>query len=286
MVLLLTLMGMTAAAAAEDWMQFKYDCRHSGNVPDRALTTPLGLIGAVPLTDAVFTAPVVADGRVYVVDGTLYYSCFFGYAAKTRIRHFAGPSAKGLTAAIEPMTGRVIWLTTKYYVTAGTTISAENGRLYLGGYNRPNEKTNNRYVWCLDAENGSLIWQSEPVAKAVNVVTIGRKFLFFHASTGKPSYLIDKRTGKILSVFDKGHACTRFTLSEPYIIGPNMDMIDASNANMLVSSGPCVDVRECVGAVVSNGRVFYTSQGSGLQLCQVYGAEADSLAAPWPKASR
>ena len=223
------------------------------------------------------------DAGLCLMDNALYYSCFFGYAAKTRK---GLPSAKGLTAAIEPMTGRVIWLTTKYYVTAGTTISAENGRLYLGGYNRPNEKTNNRYVWCLDAENGSLIWQSEPVAKAVNVVTIGRKFLFTHASTGKPSYLIDKRTGKILSVFDKGYACTRFTLSEPYIIGPNMDMIDASNANMLVSSGPCVDVRECVGAVVSNGRVFYTSQGSGLQLCQVYGAEADLLVAPWQKASR
>jgi len=52
------------------WLQFKYDCRHSGNVPDRSVTTPLGLIGAVPLTDAVFTAPVVADGRVYVVDAS------------------------------------------------------------------------------------------------------------------------------------------------------------------------------------------------------------------------
>jgi len=195
-------------------------------------------------------------------------------------------NAKGLTAAIDPETGRIIWLTTQYYVTAGTTISAENGRLYLGGYNRPNEETNNRYVWCLDARNGSLIWQSEPVAKAINVVTIGRKFLFTHASTGKPSYLIDKQTGKILSIFDKGYACTRFTLSEPYIIGPNMDMIDTSNGNKLVSSGPCVDVRECVGAVVSNGRVFYTSQGSGLQVCQVYGVEAVLLVAPWQKASR
>ncbi|MEE8306168.1 MAG: PQQ-binding-like beta-propeller repeat protein, partial [Gammaproteobacteria bacterium] len=67
-VLFLTVMA--TAAAAEDWLQFKYDCRHSGNVPDRSVTTPLGLVGAVPLTDAVFTAPVVADGRVYVVDGS------------------------------------------------------------------------------------------------------------------------------------------------------------------------------------------------------------------------
>jgi len=206
------------------------------------------------------------DAGLCLMDDTLYYSCFFGYAAKTKR---GLPSAKGLTAAIEPTTGRVIWLTTRYYVTAGTTISAEDGRLYLGGYNRPNEKTNHRYVWCLDARNGSLLWQSEPVAKAVNVVTIGRKFLFTHASTGKPSYLIDKDTGKILSIFDKGYACTRFTLSGPYLIGANMDMIDTSNGNKLVSSGPCVDVRECVGAVVSNGRIFYTSQGSGLQVSQV-----------------
>ena len=66
--LLLVLSMMTVAAAAESWPQFKYDCRHSGNVPDRNVTTPLGLVGAVPLTDAIFTAPVVADNRVYVVE--------------------------------------------------------------------------------------------------------------------------------------------------------------------------------------------------------------------------
>jgi outer membrane protein assembly factor BamB len=217
------------------------------------------------------------DSGLCLMDDTLYYSTFFGYAST---RKNGQPKARGLTAAINPVTGHVIWLTTKYYVTAGCTISVKDGRLYLGGYNQPTEKTNNRYVLCLDAESGSLIWRSEPVAKAVNVVTVGRDFLFIHASSGKPSYLIDKDTGKILSIFDMGYACTRFTLSEPYIIGANMDMIDASNNNELVSSGPCVDVRECVGAAVSNGRIFYTSQGSGLQVSQVYGAEADSFTAP------
>lgn len=64
------LLGTTAAPGGENWPQFKYDCRHSGNVPDRSVTTSLGLIGTVALTDAVFTAPVVADGRVYAVDGS------------------------------------------------------------------------------------------------------------------------------------------------------------------------------------------------------------------------
>ena len=64
------LLAMATGGQAEDWVQAKYDSRRSGNVPDRNLTTPLGLLGAVPLTDAVFTSPVVADGRVYVVDGS------------------------------------------------------------------------------------------------------------------------------------------------------------------------------------------------------------------------
>ena len=153
------------------------------------------------------------------------------------------------------------------------------GRLYLGGYNKPNEKTENRYVVCLDAASGALVWQSEPVGQAVNVVTVGRSLLFTHGSTGKPSYLIDKATGKILSVFDRRYACTRFTLSEPYLLGSNMDMIDTSDGNKVVSSGPPIDARECVGAIVSNGRLFYTAQANGLQTSMVYGAEAGSLAA-------
>ncbi len=218
------------------------------------------------------------DSGLALMNNTLYYSTFFGYASK---RKDGQPKSRGLTAAIEPMTGQVIWLTTKYYVTAGCTISADEGRLYLGGYNPPTEKTQDRYVLCLDAESGSLMWRSEPVGKAVNVVTIGRNLLFTHGSTGQPSYLIDKQTGKILSVFDMKYACTRFTMSEPYLMGSNMDLIDTTDGNKVVSSGPCVDVRECVGAIVSNGRLFYTSQASGLQVSQVFGAEADSWAVPW-----
>ena len=216
------------------------------------------------------------DSGLCLMDGTLYYSTFFGYAAKRR----GLPGPTGLTAALDPMTGKVLWSTTDYSVTAGCTISGKDGRLYLGGYNKPHEETTNRYVRCLDARDGSLVWQSEPVASAVNVVTVGERLIFANAS-GKDGYVIDKRTGKILSTFNKGYACTRFAMSEPYVIGPNLDMIDLSDGNRLVSSGPCVDVRECVGGIVSNGRLFYTSQASGLQVCKVCGDEAAASAAPW-----
>jgi len=207
------------------------------------------------------------DAGICLMDGTLYYSCYFGFSAKTKR---GLPSAKGLTAALDPATGRVIWLTTKYFVHGGCTISAENGRLYLGGYSKLEKGQS--LVWCIDAKDGSLIWKSDPVREAIHVVTIGPRFLFVHAQY-RNGFLIDKDTGKILTTLTNGYKCTRFTLSEPYLFASNMDIYDLSNINdiKLLSSGPRLDPSECVGAVVSNGRIFYTCHGGGLQVSQVYG---------------
>jgi hypothetical protein len=72
-------------------------------------------------------------------------------------------------------------------------------------------------------------------------------------------------------------------MSEPYILGANMDMIDLSDNSRLVSTGPAIDSRECLGAVVSNGRIFYTSQASGFVVSQTYGPEAESTPAVWER---
>src|SRR5574340_1021114 len=53
---------------AEDWPQLKLDSRRSGDAPQRGVAVPLGLVGAVPLSDAVLTAPAVSGARVYAVD--------------------------------------------------------------------------------------------------------------------------------------------------------------------------------------------------------------------------
>jgi outer membrane protein assembly factor BamB len=216
------------------------------------------------------------DAGLCLMDGTLYYSTFFGYASRRKGK----PGPTGLTAALEPKTGKILWSNTRYSVTAGCTISGKDGRLYLGGYNPSNEHGKDRHVRCLDARDGSLVWESEPLAAAVNVVSLGDKFIFANAS-GKDCSLFDRETGKIVSRFNHGYACTRFTLSEPYVLGSNMDLIDLAGGNQVVYSGPAVDSRECVGSVVSNGRIFYTAQASGLQLSLVYGEEAAAMPSPW-----
>lgn len=222
------------------------------------------------------------DCGLGLMDGKLYYSTFFGYLASQRRRRGDQEASNGLTARLTPETGAVEWLTTKHFVTAGCTLTAKDGRLYLGGYNQAHDGTKDRHIYCLDAKDGSLIWQSDPVPSAVNVITVGDRFIFSNAIRSQ-CHLFDKATGKITYKFGLDYNCTRFTFSEPYLMGPNMDMLDLTQAHKLVATGPAVDSRECLGSAVSNGRIFYISQASGLELSAVCGEDARRLVPGWEK---
>ncbi len=222
------------------------------------------------------------DCGICVMDGKLFYSTFFGYSSSQRARRGLPPENNGLTACLDPQTGDVIWKTTSFYVTAKCTLSARNGRLYIGGYNQAKESSKDRFVWCLNANDGQLIWQSEPITSALNVVSVGERFIFSNALRGRGN-VFDSETGKVVGGVGHNYACCRFTLSEPYILGANMDMIDLSADSKLVSTGPAIDSRECLGAVVSNGRIFYMSQASGFVVSQTYGDESAHLPAAWDR---
>lgn len=220
------------------------------------------------------------DCGICLYDGKFYYSSFFGYSTEKKRRRGLPSKNNGLTACLDPKTGKIIWLTTDYYVTSKCTLSARDGRLYLGGNNRASEGTQDRFVWCLDAKDGSLIWKSDAVTSALNVVSVGERFIFSNALRGKGN-VFDRQTGKVTSGIETNYACCRFTLSEPYVLGANMDMIDLSKNGKLVSTGPAIDSRECLGAVVSNGRIFYISQASGFVVSQTYGPASENLPAVW-----
>lgn len=222
------------------------------------------------------------DCGICILDGKLYYSVFFGYDTSQKKRRGLPVENNGYTACMDPATGKVIWSTTEYYVTSKCTLSSRDGRIYLGGFTRAKAGTDDRFVWCLDAKDGSLVWQSDPVTSALNVVTVGKRFIFSNALRGKGN-IFDRDTGKILASIGHNYACCRFTLSEPYVLGANMDMIDLSKDGKLVSTGPAIDSRECLGAVVSNGRIFYMSQASGFVVSQTYGPESKNLPAVWDR---
>ena len=81
--------------AADSWLQLKGDSQRSGNAPAISLQTPLSLAAAVPLTDGIYTSPVVSQGTVFVVDGA------------------------GVVFALNGQTGKVLW---KYATKGGTAI--------------------------------------------------------------------------------------------------------------------------------------------------------------------
>ena len=129
------------------------------------------------------------DCGICILDGKLYYSVFFGYAASQRLRRGLPPENNGLTACLDPATGKVHWLTTDYYVTSKCTLSARDGQIFIGGFNRAREGTDDRFVWCVDADDGSLIWKSDAVTSALNVVSVGEQFVFSNALRGKGKHL-------------------------------------------------------------------------------------------------
>lgn len=217
------------------------------------------------------------EGGLCLVGDRLAYSCFFGRSPERNGK----PAAQGITTLLDPATGREIWRTTEYSVRGGCTVSTREGRLYLSG-SSPSSGPDGCFVWCLDAKDGSLIWRSDPLIKVLNVTTVGSRFIYVHAQY-QEGYVVDKDTGKTLKVFKHPYKCTRFTLSEPYLLGPNLDVIDLRDTQnpRIVATGPRLDPTQCVASVVSGGRFYYTALAAGLQVSQVFGADAERFTPCW-----
>ena len=64
------LLVAAVARGGDDWPQLQGNALRSGNAAAATVKTPLGLVGAVPLSDGIYAAPVIADGKVFVIDGS------------------------------------------------------------------------------------------------------------------------------------------------------------------------------------------------------------------------
>ncbi|MCA9016214.1 MAG: PQQ-binding-like beta-propeller repeat protein [Planctomycetaceae bacterium] len=60
----------TIAEADDDWLQLKGNGQRSGNAASLSIQGPLSLTAAIPLTDGIYTSPVISNGNVFVVDGS------------------------------------------------------------------------------------------------------------------------------------------------------------------------------------------------------------------------
>ena len=67
---LICIVTVPAVVVAEDWPQLLGNAQHSGDASHASLQPSLGIVAAIPCTDAILASPVVSDGKVFVVDGS------------------------------------------------------------------------------------------------------------------------------------------------------------------------------------------------------------------------
>src|SRR5262245_13225738 len=140
-----------------EWTQIKFDARRSGNAADRDVAESLGLLAAIPMTDAILTSPVIARGKIYVVD------------------------ASGKAACIDATTFKVVW----QYESRGGASNCNNvsSPALVGNYLHFGTMAGSWIV--LDADRGTLVRElrvGEPIfssALAANgrvyVATLGAR---------------------------------------------------------------------------------------------------------------
>jgi outer membrane protein assembly factor BamB len=129
---------------------------------------------------------VDVDATPALVDGTLYVSSYAGGVF-----------------ALEPGDGGVKW---KFDVEGATTVRVEEGRVYFAATRAG--------LHCLDLE-GHLVWR-QALARQGELsppVLVGERLLLVSASEGG-TYVVDRRTGRLLQFFDPGHGVTAMPYSD------------------------------------------------------------------------
>jgi len=238
-----------------DWAQFHYDDTHMGFSPSTAPSTNETLwisedIGAVPSS-----SPVVAEGKVFVNCGD------------------------SLTALNE-YTGNILWSTP----IAGSTVwgswlspSYHDGKVFISGTR----------VYCINAENGSIIWEYGLPSSACNggpLVADGK--VFAGDWGGHHYYCFDEETGEELWNFTvSGYAqgTPAFADGKVYFtswvyVGGHVYCVDADTGTQIWHQTLPLDA--CGSPTVSNGIVYVTTynfDGDG----DIYALDANNGSILW-----
>src|SRR5688572_26532700 len=142
--------GAQEQAVPNGWTQAKFDARRSGNAADRDVGESLGLLAAIPMSDALLSSPVLARGKAYVVD------------------------ASGKAVCIDATTFKVVW----QYESRGGAANCNNvsSPALVGNYLHFGTMAGSWIV--LDADRGTLVRElrvGEPIFSSA-VVANGRVY--------------------------------------------------------------------------------------------------------------
>src|SRR5262249_32674089 len=128
-LVILLMLSAAAVRGGDDWPQLQGNALRSGNAPAAVVTTPLGLAGAVPMTDGIYAAPVVSDCKGVGGDGS------------------------GVVLAIDARTLKVLWR----FATRGGSGNCNNvaAPAVVGKY--VHVGTTAGYYYVLDSDSGAVV---------------------------------------------------------------------------------------------------------------------------------
>ncbi|HUQ68716.1 MAG TPA: PQQ-binding-like beta-propeller repeat protein, partial [Planctomycetaceae bacterium] len=155
-------LSVGTALAAENWGQLQGDAQRSGNAPAAMIQTPVGLLAAIPLSDGIFAAPVLSEGRAFVVDGS------------------------GVVFAIDTTTHKVVWK----FATRGGTGNCNNvaAPAVVGKY--VHVGTGAGYYYVLDRETGTVVREIDCREPILSSPAVGIDRVYF-ATLGAQVYAVE-----------------------------------------------------------------------------------------------
>ncbi len=158
--------------ASEDWPQLQGDALRSGNAPEISLRMPLGLVAAIPMTDAGLAAPVVSDGKAFVIDGS------------------------GVVTAIDLSSMQVVWK----FATRGGPQNCNNvaAPAVVGDFVHVGTMAGDYYV--LDREHGTVVREIDCQEPVFSAPAVGTDRVYF-ATLGARVFAVTPR-GELVWTWD------------------------------------------------------------------------------------
>ena len=166
-----TLLGTLPCLTAE-YAQLQGNALRSGNVPAEVLKPALGLVAAIPTSDAIFASPVVSEGKVFVVDGS------------------------GVVFAIDAATQEVVWK----FKTRGGAGNCNNvaAPAVVGKF--VHVGTTAGYYYVLDRESGSVVAEIDCGEPIFSAPAVGGDRVYF-ATLGAQVYALET-SGRVVWKWD------------------------------------------------------------------------------------
>ena len=190
-----------------------------------------------------------------VLEGTMYFSC-------------GGVREPGLTIAVEPRSGKVLWQNRERYCGNRTVIAAADGRIYVTQFF-------GRSMCCLSAKDGSLIWERKN-RSTYRAPSIAPKLMTSRSYGGGNAPALNPKTGENLMrgrmpvlAGAPHHTCGPVILTASglslAVTVSGLHVRDLESGRIVWRS-PGFAPRACASPVVTSGRIFHHPQ-NGMLYC-------------------